>query len=220
MIELRSVQFCCQQTEAKLIFLLLSCCYAETCTILNVVLAITTLIGFVLVTQPSFLFGSQDEENQFHFSYRIIGSMLALTASITVSLAIVIVRKLGAGVHFSLSMLYAAWEGVVFVLIFMGIAGISPIPCFHSLPYILACVVLFFLGQIFRTVALQREKAGTISLIQTSQVIFSFINQYIFLGEVPTLIGGIGAGLILISCVILALKSILKAVRREQNAKK
>ena len=181
------------------------------------VLAIVTLVGFVLVTQPSFLFGYQDDENYLHFSYRIIGSLLALTASITVALAIVIVRKLGAGVHFSLSMLYAAWEGVVFIFIFMAMAGISPIPCFYSLPHILGCTVLFFLGQMFSIMALQREKAGTISLIQTSQVVFSFILQYIFLGEVPTLIGGIGAGLILISCIILALKNILKAVRNKQK---
>ena len=192
----------------------------ETCTILNVVLAIVTLIGFVLVAQPSFLFGSKDDDNHFHFSYRIVGSLLALTASITASFAIVIVRKLGSGVHFSLSMLYAAWEGVIFVLIFMAIAGISPIPCFHSLPHVLGVAVLYFLGQVFRTVALQREKAGTISLIQTSQVIFSFALQYIFLGEVPTLIGGIGAGLILISCIILALKSIFKAVRINRSWKR
>ena len=190
--------------------------FSETCTILNVVLATTTLVGFVLVTQPSFLFRSQNE-NQFHFSYRIVGSLLALTAAITMSLVIVIFRKLGAGVHFSLSMLYAAWEGIVFIVIFMAIAGISPIPCFHSLPYMLGCAVLFFLGQIFSIMALQREKAGTISLIQTSQVVFSFILQYIFFGEVPTLIGGIGAGLILISCIILALKNISKALRITRN---
>ena len=98
-------------------------------------------------------------------------------------------------------------------MIYMAIAGIDLIPCFQSLPLMFASGISVFIGQIFRTMALQREKAGTISLIQTSQVIYSFILQYIFLGEVPTLLGGIGAGLIFLSCVTLAIKNILKSIK-------
>jgi len=180
---------------------------------LNVVLTFVTFAGFLLVAQPAFIFGEEEDDSRhLHYSYRIVGSLLALSGSITASASVVVVRKLGRGIHFSLSMLYAGWEGAIVVIIFMLIADIDPIPCSQSLPLILACSIAFFIGQIFRTVALQREKAGTISLIQTSQVIYSFILQYIFIGEVPTLLGGIGAGLIFLSCVALAIKGIVKAV--------
>ena len=177
-------------------------------------LTLVTFAGFVLVAQPDFIFGApEDEPNHFHYPYRIVGSLLALVASVMVSIAVVIIRKLGRGVHFSLSMLYAGLNGVIATLIYMGITGVSLIPCFQSLPVMFASAVAFFLGQMLRTLALQREKAGTISLIQTSQVIYSFILQYFFLGEVPTLLGGIGAGLIFLSCVALGIKGIVKAVK-------
>ena len=167
-----------------------------------------------MIAQPDFIFGNaEDDPVHFHYPYRIVGSLLALTASVLASTAVVIIRKLGRGVHFSLSLLYAGIEGVIVVMIYMAIAGINLIPCFQSLLLMFASGISVFVGQIFRTMALQREKAGTISLIQTSQVIYSFILQYIFLGEVPTLLGGIGAGLIFLSCVALAIKNILKSIK-------
>ena len=188
--------------------------FAETCTILNIVLTIITMGGFLLVSQPAFIFGGpEDDPMHFHYPYRVVGSLLALSGAIMASVAVITVRKLGPGVHFSLSMLYAGLEGTIVVLIYIGIARLNPIPCFHSLPLMFGCSICYFVGQIFRTLALQREKAGTISLIQSSQVIFSFVLQYIFLNEVPNALGGIGAGLIFLSCVVLAVKSIVKAVK-------
>ena len=173
------------------------------------------MVGFVLVAQPSFIFGGiQDHESQHYSWERALGSMFALAASLGAALSTIVLRKLGPGVHFTLSLFYASWEGVLFVVMYTVIAGQTWLPCWSSMPYILGCAIANFVALTFRTLALQREKAGTVTLIQTSQVVFSYLLQFIFLHEVPSLLGGIGGGLILCSCIALALKNILKLSRQ------
>ena len=179
-------------------------------------LTIVTVIGFVLVAQPSFIFGGL--EDAVHASqFRIVGVLFAVGAAACTAVEAVIVRKLGTGVHFMTSMLYACWEGATFVVLFLTISGESLLPCIHSLPTMLGCGCGYLLSQAFGTLALQREKAGSIALIQSSQVIFSFTLEYIFLGVVPNFLCVIGAGLILLSCVALTTKNILKTLRLEKQ---
>ena len=194
-------------------------CFLEKCGILNVILTIVTMVGFVLVAQPSFIFGGiQDHESQHYSWERVLGSMFALAASLGAALSTIVVRKLGPGVHFTLSLFYASWEGVLYVVIYILIAGQTWLPCWSSMPYILGCTFAFLISQTFRTLALQREKAGPVTLIQTSQVVFSYLLQFIFLHEVPSLLGGIGGGLILCSCVALAMKSLIKLSKQKNKA--
>ena len=175
-----------------------------------------TMGGFLLVAQPSFVFGNLlDEEHSS--PYRIVGALFAFGSAMCAGLAAVVIRKLGPGVHFMSSMLYAAWEGVVFITLYLAITGQSLIPCLHSLAPMLGCGVMYLLSQALQTLALQREKAGPITLIQSSQVVFSFLLQYIFLGEIPNVLCAVGAGLILFSCVALAIKNMMKNLKLEKK---
>ena len=173
------------------------------------------MVGFVLVAQPSFVFGGmQNSEEQFHTSfYRLLGSFLAFMSAVSLASACIIVRKLGPTVPVTLSMLYSGWEGVLYTLVFATIARIDLIPCFQSLGVMFGCGIFYSLGQAFQTLALQREKAGPITLIQSSQVLFSFILEYFVLGELPNFLTAIGSGLITVSCVALSVKSIIKALK-------
>ena len=181
---------------------------------MNIICTLVSIVGFLLIAQPAAIFDGLDNHEQ-NSSSRIIGAFLSFSAAILCAFASVIVRKLGSGVHFTLTMLFAAWEGVLFTVVFMASAGQSMLPCLYSLAPIMGCSFFYLCGQAFQTLALQREKAGPVTVIQTSQVVFSFLFQFIFLGEVPNILCAIGASLILISCITLAMKSILKNMKKE-----
>ena len=143
----------------------------------------------------------------------MIGASLALLSAIMASLSAVTLRRIGIAVHFTQSMLHIAWEGTLLSGIFIAASGTALLPCFKSFPTILGCSLSFFCAQICRTIALQHEKAATVTLIQTSQIIFSFLLQYIFLNEVPNLLGFAGASLILTSSIAFGIKNILKSLK-------
>ena len=166
-----------------------------------------------MVAQPTFLFGEMPHDHDLPSSTRLIGIIFALTASFIAAVVIIIVRKLGPVIHFSLSVIYPSLCAVILAIVYMTVKGGSILPCFNNIPVSLACSACYFLAQMFRIIALQKEKAATVTLIQTTELIFSYLLQFIFLHKLPTLSGGIGACLIFLSSVVLAIKSILKTLK-------
>ena len=175
-------------------------------------MTVVTLIGFTLVAQPSFIFGESAHDEHLE-GLRWLGIIYALTCSISAALVGVIVRKLGLKVHYSLSLLYYAWENAFIVVSFKLLTGQTLSFCSNHLGITISAGLTMFIAQALTTLALQREKAGPVSLIRSSEVVFMYLFQYIVMGEIPTLLGGIGAGLILCVCVMLSIKSIWKAVK-------
>ena len=173
-----------------------------------------TVIGFILVAQPTFLFGGILSPHAPHLEgFRWLGIAFALTCSICSAFSFVVVRKLGLNVHFSLSMLHYSFINSFVVICFRLLTGKTFAFCFNHLPVTILAGLLFFVSQILSTMALQRQKAGSVALIRSSEVVFLFLLQYLVMGVVPTILGAIGAGLILFVCVMLALKSICKAMK-------
>ena len=171
--------------------------------------------GFILVAQPSFIFGELGDVTHDDGS-RMIGAALALLAAIMASLATVTLRRIGSAVHFTQSMLHCGWEAVLISSVALSASQTSFLPCFESFPTILGCTTCFMLAEICRILALQYEKAGPVTLILTSQVVFSFLLQFIFLNEIPNLIGVAGAFLILTSCISFGIKNILMTVKSKK----
>jgi len=183
---------------------------------MNGILVVITLIGFVLVAQPTFIFGELLSPHAAHLeSFRWLGIMYALTCSVTSALSIVVVRKLGLNVHFSVSMLYYAAINISFIIVFRLITGQTFSFCSNHFLVTISAGLAFFIAQIFATMAFQRQKAGSVALIRSSEVLFLFLLQYLVMGEIPTVISGIGAGLILFVCVMLSIKSIWKAMKQK-----
>jgi len=63
-------------------------------------------------------------------------------------------------------------------------------------------------AQIFRKLALEHERAGIVSILCNSQVIFSFTLQWAFLNNVPSKFSLIGAGLISIATLGLSINKL------------
>ena len=182
---------------------------------LGVVLTFVALVGTVFITQPPILFGSSLSVNQLPFSTRIFGILWAALSAVATSICIVAIRKLGPEVHFSKSVLYFSWVGVVFTLIYLGITGKPFLTCFHSLPLLVGGSFLLFLAQCFMTLAYQREIAGRIALVQTLEVPLAFLLEYFILGTAPSFYSFIGAALILLCFALLSIKSVIYALKNK-----
>ena len=59
--------------------------------------------------------------------------------------------------------------------------------------------------------ACQREKAGRVELARSSQIIFSYIMQVLFTGESLNYLSVGGAGLVLISAVLMGIRKLTSA---------
>ena len=186
---------------------------------MNAILTFLTLVGFVFVAQPSFIFGGLLSPHATHVEgFRWLGIMYALTCSISAALSTIIVRKLGFNIHFSLTLLYYSVENVVFIACFRFFSGQTFSFCSNYLSITFLAGLSLFTAQTLTTMALQRQKAGPISLIRSSEIVFVFLLQYLVLGEAPTVLGGIGATMILFVCLMLSMKSIWKAMKKKHWA--
>lgn len=89
-------------------------------------------------------------------------------------------------VHYAVVTFFYGFYSVIECLIFALIAGVLEVPeSTEHWALAIALGLLAFLGQSMFTMALKYEDAGPIALIRTSEVIFTFIWQIVFLAEIP-----------------------------------
>jgi len=189
--------------------------FAEPCGFADVLATLVALAGLIFITQPSFMFGaSKDDVDP---TERILGVALACFSAVTTALAYILVRKMGSDIHYSLSLFYYAWEGALFLPIYMAFRGTLEIPCFNDVLIMLGSGISGFLAQILMTIALQKERAGPATLVQTSQIIFAFIFQALFLPSKISLYSGIGAGLVFASAFFLLLRNMRRKAESDSD---
>lgn len=61
--------------------------------------------------------------------------------------------------------------------------------------------VFSFAGQILLTMALQHEQAGPVAIARSADIVFAFIWQVMFFGEIPSFFSILGA--LLVTCSVL-----------------
>ncbi|CAK8678082.1 unnamed protein product [Clavelina lepadiformis] len=199
-------------TSPAMIGILACICLKETCNVLRIILTIVIFVGLMFVVQPPFIFGGTSEDTDAKGA-QLEGCMMSLTAAVLQSLVYVILRKLGPGIHYSQSLFYYSNIGCVVVIVQLKISGESLIPCRHHLLILSGSALLLLLGQIFETLALQRERAGPIASVSTFQLVLAFILEYLILGVTPSLYSCIGAALILIATVAQTLEATYKSTK-------
>lgn len=154
------------------------------------------------VTGLLFISLDKDDGEEFLWSINtIIGITLALLAALSAAMVVVIIRNAGKSVHYLVMSCAHALVGVS--LIWPGIltSGIIRVENLSQLPgkdvFIIFCLAIVGTSaQVFRKLALENERAGIVSILCNSQVIFSFTLQWVFLSNVPSKFSLIGAGLI------------------------
>ncbi|CAG7821849.1 unnamed protein product, partial [Allacma fusca] len=88
-----------------------------------------------------------------------------------------------------------------------------------GMDWFLACTLaaFAFAGQSFFTQALKYEEAGPVSLIRTSEVIFTFLWQMIFLNQLPDIFSIVGALTIIFGVVVTTVRKWIEELPEEHD---
>ncbi|XP_051883836.1 solute carrier family 35 member G1 isoform X1 [Pristis pectinata] len=159
----------------------------EKCTLLDPIFISFTLVGVVLIARPQFLFGSQISGFENNYKDHIRGTAAAFASAICVALTLIVIRKMGKSVNYFLSIWYYSVVGSVLSMSVVLIIREWSLPfCGMDRAFLILIGILGIGGQAFLTKALQIEKAASVALIKTMEVVLAFILQYLFLNRSPT----------------------------------
>ncbi len=156
-----------------------------------------SLVGVVLVTRPAFLFGEASS------ALDPVAAGVAVLGAFFSASAYIVVRRLAA-----------TEDPVVIVLYFPLVAVPASIPPLVPVAVwpagidwlvLLGVGVTAQLGQVWLTRGLQKETAGRATAVTYLQVVFCALWGVLFFGEVPNAWTATGAGLILVSTLLLAI---------------
>ncbi|KAI8521451.1 hypothetical protein Bbelb_012050 [Branchiostoma belcheri] len=171
----------------------------------NFAVTLTTLAGVVLISKPSFIFGSAVAVP--NTSEHLLGTLSAFGGAVFSALALVMIRKLGKAVHFFVHITYLSVFGMIltFVLL-MALGEFKTPPCGSDRFYLIALGLCGVGGQTFLTKAFQLEKAAPVAIVRTMDIVFAFTWQFVFLGELPAWLSVGGAVLVMSSAIAIAVK--------------
>lgn len=156
--------------------------------------AALSLLGVLLVSQPSFIVGGEGLPR--------LAVMAALGGATLSAAAYTFVRKLGSTDHHLVVIYWFCGLGVLFSLPFALPVALWPTPAEWAL---LAGVgVTTQVAQVFLTKGLKLERAGRATSVGYLQIIFAFIWGMIFFADMPTIWNVIGAGMIVVGVVVVA----------------
>ncbi|ODN02169.1 Solute carrier family 35 member G1 [Orchesella cincta] len=173
----------------------------EKCGVLPVFTTIMAFIGVALITRPPLL----TSEAEFDFD-NLIGVSLAFSCMLCITFTIITLKFLENIFHGIVKLVFGLW-GTIQCLIVSRLCGTLSVPSGWSDVWkILATAVLFYLGQAFITLALKYEDAGPVGLFRSTEVIFCFVWQFLFLGVVPDIYSCVGAFLVLLGVVLTILR--------------
>lgn len=168
----------------------------EPCGFFHVAAVLVTLVGLALITKLPLLFGGGGP-------VQTRGVVAALSSTVFGASVYIVVRKV-KGVHHSVIMFNFGWVAI------LETATISLLTTRLELPrcgldrWLLVVLGAFsFGGQLLLTRALQLEQAGPVSVVRSAaDIVFVFIWQVAFFGEVPDRYTLSGAVLVTV-CVLL-----------------
>ncbi|XP_063368322.1 solute carrier family 35 member G1 [Cydia amplana] len=178
----------------------------EPCGIWNIVSIILTLLGVILITNPPFLFGGDEEVHQNYHYNTVKGALAAFGSTIFGANAYVLLRIL-KGLHFSVIMTNFGMYAILQTLFYSIIAGVLCMPNCGTERFLVVCLALFsYLGQILLTMALQMEQAGPVAIARSADIVFAFLWQIMFFNEMPSKASVMGAVLVLSSVILVGLR--------------
>lgn len=198
----------------------------EPCGLFNVITVILTLIGVVLITRPSAIFGDSvpslvDEQiTDLDKNYGVWGPVSALMSTLFGASAYVTLRAL-KGLHFSIVMTNFGGFALVYTMIVTWSLGALCWPyCGSDRWLVIALGIFSFLGQILLTLSLQMEQAGPVAIARSADIVFAFIWQIMFFKEVPNGYSIAGAVLVTSSVLLTGLRKWTSSLPRESKTRR
>lgn len=199
----------------------------EPCGLFNVFTVILTLIGVVLITRPSSIFGNSVpslNDDQINAAdkdaFAVWGPVSALASTLFGASAYVTLRAL-KGLHFSVVMTnFGSFALVYTMLVTWSVDAMCWPYCGTERWLVIALGVFSFLGQILLTISLQLEQAGPVAIARSADIVFAFIWQVMFFKEVPNGYSIAGAVLVTSSVLLTGLKKWAQSLPRESTVRR
>lgn len=154
-----------------------------------------SLVGVVLVAQPSLLFGSGARLDPFAAAVALVGALLSASAY-------VVVRKIGEAEHPLVIVYYLALVSAVGSLPVLATSAVWPRPWEWLL--LLGVGLTTQAAQVYMTRGLQLERAGRATSIGYLQIVLAALWGIVFFGEIPDRWSVAGASLIIGSTLALS----------------
>ena len=215
-------------TRLVIITVLAAIFLKEKLTLIHLVCIVLTISGVFLICQPSFLLVSltkfDKSSNQtvklfHHGSYsklvNYIGIFLGLISAMAISCVAILIKKLSdLNVHYSVSVIYSSYIGLPTSLIISLIMYLTntrniDLSVYDTTEkfawqifYSLSSAICGCINQILVTMSNKHEDANKLALISTTNLFWSFVLQYLFLGIEANVYGATGA-LLIITAVLL-----------------
>ena len=191
----------------------------ESYSIVEAIFSLTTLGGVLLIAQPPFLFPSEDSSDS-ETNSNVIGSIISLLSAFIVAVVWVILRKLCLyGMPAQVALAVYSIISAVFIGILTTVLGQWSLPgCGMDRFALIGMGVLYFLCQTLSYIALKTESASVVSILYSSDIMFTFVLEFLFFGLVPNFVTVIGAVVIVVSVVGIAMKGFLDDNESSDNS--
>lgn len=186
----------------------------EPCGLFHYFTLFLTMIGVIMITRPPFLFGQSSKH------YNFLGPLAALSSTVFGAIVYILLRLL-KNLHYSVILVCF---GVYTILQSTTMSWISGSLCWPKCGserfLVISLGVLSFSGQMFLTLAAQLEEAGLVAIARTVDVVFAFMWQIIFFGEIPNVFSILGAILVVTSVILIGLRKWLMSMPSTSSVRK
>ncbi|CAG7720923.1 unnamed protein product [Allacma fusca] len=187
----------------------------EKCGVIPIITCLITIIGVGIVARPPFLTSEAGFDTNV-----LIGSGFALASMAMAACSIVFMRRM-KHVHFTLITFSFGFYASTLSVICAVVLGVFQFPIGQEhILLALGLAAFVFVSQTTMTLALHYEQAGPIALVRTSQIVFAFIWQYLFLGVIPDLCSLLGGSVIILSVVITAVRKWISMLSKDDPTRK
>ncbi|XP_074594850.1 solute carrier family 35 member G1-like [Brevipalpus obovatus] len=177
-------------------------CLRESCGPIQLITALLTVLGVVLICKPPFIFGGDSAE--FNINW-VLGVVIALFGSLTRAVNVICLRQMKLTPS-SVVIFYFSLSGVLQSLIVLLVMQDLKFPNnVNDILLLLGVGTFTSLGQYFQTVALKIEEAGPVSMARTLDIVMSFVYQITLLNNPAEWTDLAGAGVVCGSVIIVGL---------------
>ncbi|CAG2103696.1 unnamed protein product [Medioppia subpectinata] len=189
----------------------------ERITVVHVTTGTITIIGVFIICRPEFLFGHNKHHHKHHYEHRLIGIALSIGAAITSAYSLINLRKLKSTPVPVIVMWYSIAVVVIgnCVLPFLD-RWVLPRDL-YTWSLLVAIGAAGVVNQMFQTMAFQYESPGPISVTRSFNIVLAFIWEVAIFVEPIAWTSLLGAALITVSIVIIAINKTYKMGRRLVN---
>ncbi|EFA80066.1 hypothetical protein PPL_06888 [Heterostelium album PN500] len=179
----------------------------EKWTTINSICTILSIVGVIIISKPSFIFGNNVNDESISQAKRILFTLIGVLGAFFQSVSNVFSRKIGKDTNPFVLVVYYQSIVVVSILPVCLFLNILRAPSLNQWLYLLGMGVLGFIFQGMGNRAFQIENVAKVSPLNYTQIIFTYIMQILFFKESPDIFSIFGSICIILCAVITAIKN-------------